>query len=123
MTSDFLAQASSTGNSRVENINVKTQQCTLHTSFFTIDNDSGNPHHNIPVTKPVREAKARLWVVAPLMMMMNDSGGLNFDFCVEKRATVYIVCYFNINLQPVNRAMVGNECETTMCTVRYYMLG
>jgi hypothetical protein len=28
------------------------------------------PHHNIPVTKPVREAKARLWAVAPLMMMM-----------------------------------------------------
>jgi hypothetical protein len=24
----------------------------------------------MPVTKPVREAKARLWAVAPLMMMM-----------------------------------------------------
>jgi hypothetical protein len=29
-----------------------------------------NPHCNIPLTKPVREAKAQLWVVAPLMMMM-----------------------------------------------------
>jgi hypothetical protein len=41
MTSDFLAQASSTEKSRVENINVKTQQCTLCASFFTIDIDSG----------------------------------------------------------------------------------
>jgi hypothetical protein len=24
---------------------------------------------------------------------------------------------------PVNRAVVGNERETKMCTVRYYMLG
>jgi hypothetical protein len=30
-----------------------------------------NPHRNKPVTKPVREAKARLWAVAPLMIMMN----------------------------------------------------
>jgi hypothetical protein len=30
MTSDFLAQASSTEKSCVENINVKTQQCTLY---------------------------------------------------------------------------------------------
>jgi hypothetical protein len=27
----------------------------------------------------------------------NDSGGLSFELCVEKRATMYIVCYFNIN--------------------------
>jgi hypothetical protein len=40
MTSDFLAQASSTIKSRVENINVKTQQCTLY-ALFTIDNGSG----------------------------------------------------------------------------------
>jgi hypothetical protein len=26
----------------------------------------------LTVTKPVREAKARLWAVAPLMMMMMD---------------------------------------------------
>jgi hypothetical protein len=31
----------------------------------------------------------------------NDSGGLSFELCVEKRATMYIVCYFNINLRPV----------------------
>jgi hypothetical protein len=64
MTSDFLTQASSTEKSRIENKNVRTQQCTLYTSFFTID---------------------------------NDSGGLSFKLCVEKRATMYIVCYFNIN--------------------------
>jgi hypothetical protein len=64
MTSDFLAQASSTEKSRVENINVKTQQCAHYTPFFAID---------------------------------NDSGGLSFELCVEKRATMYIVCYFNIN--------------------------
>jgi hypothetical protein len=63
MTSDFLAQASSTEESRVENINVKTQQCTLY-AFFIIDNDSGD---------------------------------LSFELCVEKRATMYNMCYFNIN--------------------------
>jgi hypothetical protein len=63
MTSDFLAHASSTEKSRVENINVKMQQCTLY-AFFTID---------------------------------NDSGGLSFKLCVEKRATMYTVCYFTIN--------------------------
>jgi hypothetical protein len=63
MTSDFLVQASSTEKSRVENINVKMQQCPLY-AFFTID---------------------------------NDSGGLSFELCVEKRARMYIVCYFNIN--------------------------
>jgi hypothetical protein len=65
MTSDFLAQASSTEKSRVENINVETQQCTLYTFFFfTVD---------------------------------NNSGGLSFELCAEKRAKMYIVCYFNIN--------------------------
>jgi hypothetical protein len=63
MTSDFLAQARSSEKSRVQNVNVKTQQCTLYT-FCTAD---------------------------------NDSGGLSFELCVEKRATMYIVCYFNIN--------------------------
>jgi hypothetical protein len=53
----------STEKSRLENINVKMQQCTLYT-FFTID---------------------------------NDSGGLSFELCVEKHATMYIVWYFNIN--------------------------
>jgi hypothetical protein len=62
MTSDFLAQASSTEKSRVENINVKTQQCTLYAFSFTID---------------------------------NGSGGFRFELCVEKRATMYIVCYIN----------------------------
>jgi hypothetical protein len=64
MTSDFLAQASSTEKSHVENINVNTQQCILYTFFFTTD---------------------------------NDSGGLSFELCVEKCATMCIVCYFNIN--------------------------
>jgi hypothetical protein len=64
MTSDFLAQASSTEKIRVENINVKTQQCTLYASLFAID---------------------------------IDSGGLSFEPCVEKRATMYIVCSFIIN--------------------------
>jgi hypothetical protein len=64
MTSDFLAQASSTEKSRVENINVKTQQCTLYAFFFNID---------------------------------NDSGGLSFEIYVERHATMYTVCYFNIN--------------------------
>jgi hypothetical protein len=64
MTSDFLAQASSTEKSRVENINMKTQQCTLYAFTFSIDNDSGD---------------------------------LNFELCVENRATMYVVCYFNIN--------------------------
>jgi hypothetical protein len=35
-----------------------------------------NPHRKI-ITKPVREAKARLWAVAPLMMMTIHEG-----FCV-----------------------------------------
>jgi hypothetical protein len=35
-----------------------------------VDRGADNPHRNIPVTKPVREAKARLWAVVPLMMMM-----------------------------------------------------
>jgi hypothetical protein len=27
----------------------------------------------------------------------NDSDDLSFELCVEKRATIYTVCYFNIN--------------------------
>jgi hypothetical protein len=77
MTSDFLAQASSTEKNRVENINVKTQQCTLYAFFYD-------------------------WY---------DSGGLSFELCVGKRVTMHIVCYFNINYRPVNRAIVGNKCE------------
>jgi hypothetical protein len=34
-----------------------------------IDRGADNPHRNFPVTKPVREAKARLWAVAPLIMI------------------------------------------------------
>jgi hypothetical protein len=35
-----------------------------------VDRGADNPHRNI-ITKPVMEAKARLWAVVPLMMMTN----------------------------------------------------
>jgi hypothetical protein len=38
-----------------------------------VDRRADSPQRNIPVTKPVREAKARLWAVAPLMMMMMNN--------------------------------------------------
>jgi hypothetical protein len=34
-----------------------------------VDRGADNPHRNI-ITKPVKEAKARLWAAVPLMMMM-----------------------------------------------------
>jgi hypothetical protein len=68
MTSDFLAEASSTEKSPVENINVKTQQCTLYALSLSL-----------------------------FLTNDNDLGSLSFELCVEKHSTVYIVCYFNIN--------------------------
>jgi hypothetical protein len=37
--------------------------------MYLHDRGADNPHRNI-IMKPVREAKARLWAVVPLMMMM-----------------------------------------------------
>jgi heme/copper-type cytochrome/quinol oxidase subunit 2 len=48
-------------------------------------------HRNIPVTKPVREAKARLWAVAPLMMM------IIIIIVVISRVVVVVVVYYIYN--------------------------
>jgi hypothetical protein len=44
--------------------------------YNKVDRGADNPHRNIrTVTKPVREAKARLWAVAPVMMSSNSAVG------------------------------------------------
>jgi hypothetical protein len=37
--------------------------------YNQVDRGADNPHSNI-ITKPVREAKARVWAVVPLMMII-----------------------------------------------------
>jgi hypothetical protein len=57
-----------------------------------VDRRADNPHRNIPVTKPVREAKARLWAVAPLMMMTGWSyEGKQSEICMFlQNAGIYL---------------------------------
>jgi hypothetical protein len=43
----------------------------------------------LTVTKPVREAKARIWAVAQLMMMMIEPGGSLS--CLQEPATLFIL--------------------------------